>query len=294
MLKEKTKGVVTIATGHPYYGRMSYNLACTLKAAEPDLQVAVIFEGRALSHLSENQIKIFDQVIELPAHIKTGFGPKLYLNELSPFDETLYLDADMLWLPNKKPSDLISEFTGIEYTGITEGYYDLATDSREFANSIYYFWAEPLEIKEVYKLSEGKLYQWRSEVIYFKKTARINKFFKKAQAIHRNSKLKSQTKFGDQIPDELGINISAAINDIHPHAFKWTPAYWHKLHKDVVPDLVSLSNNWYIISFGGNFINGSATKIYDQIMKVTMNKLGIQHVFSIISKKSFAPERAKM
>lgn len=292
MLKEKTTGILMLAVGHPYYARQGYNLASSIKAVE-DIPIAIIFEGRSLSHLSESQLKVFDYKIELPEHVNKSFGAKLYLNELSPFDNTLYLDVDMLWLPNKKPSDLISEFTDTEFTAITEGYYDLSNDSKEKTNTIYYFWAEPKEIKEVYKLTEGKLYQWRSEVLYFRKTARVNKFFKKAQTIHKNSKLKSQSMFGNQIPDELAINISAAINDIHPHKFQWTPAYWHKLHRDVVPDLGYLSKNWYLMSFGGNYINGSATKIYDQIMKVVMNKLGRQHVFSISSKKSYLPERQK-
>lgn len=291
--KEKTRGIILLAFGHSYYGRMCYNLCCTVKATEPEMQVAVIHKGSGLSHLSLNQLQIFDHVIELPDHAQGGFSPKLYLNELTPFTETIFLDADMLWLPNKKPSQLFDELSDVDYTGITEGWCDIETLNCVNANKAYYFWADVKEIKEVYKLEKGKLYQWRSEVIYFKKNAATDKFFKKAQAIYKNPKLKSIKNFGTQIPDELSINISTAIHGIEPHKEKWTPAYWHKLNGDRIPTGGELVR-WYLVGFGGNFASGSIKKLYDQVSSVAMKKLGRQHIFSLHSKSSYLPERAKM
>jgi hypothetical protein len=296
MLKEMKyqKGVIGLAVGHPYYGRLIYNLFCSVKAAEPEMPVAVIHGGRALSHLSMQQMSIFDEVIELPENIKGGFSAKLYLNELTPFKETLFFDADMLWLPAKTPSQLFNELSEVDFTGITEGWCDIETLNCDNANQAYYFWADVKEIKEVYKLSEGKLYQWRSEVMYFKKNARTDKFFRKAQSINKNPRLKTVKNFGEHLPDELSINISAAVHGINPHKDKWTPAYWYKLNNDQIPHATDMNSKWYLVSFGSHYSSGTIKRLYDTITKVAMKKLGRAHVFGLHSKRDYLPERAKM
>lgn len=286
------RGIILIATGHPYYGRMAYNLACTIKASE-DVPIAVVYSGAGLSHLSMQQLNIFDQVIPLPEAIGPGFAPKLYLNELSPFDETIFFDADMLWLPKRKPSELFDELAPHDYTGITEGWHDLDHQEQKHVNQAYYFWADIVEISKVYGIKSGKIYQWRSEVIYFKKNELTDRFFKTAQQIHDNPGLESIRRFGTYVPDELAINISAAIHGIHPHKTNWTPAYWHKLNRDIIPEPSSL-HQWYLMSFGSNFASGSLKKIYDQIAKAAFIKLKRQHMFSLHSKKGYLPERVKM
>lgn len=265
-------------------------MAATIKVAE-NIPVAVVHSERSLSHLSEQQRSIFDKLIPLPENIPVGFAPKLYLNELTPFDETIFLDADMLWLPNKKPSELFNQFDNIQYTGITEGFVDLSKMDTSTSNSGYHFWADVNEIKDVYKLKDGRIYQWRSEFIYFKKNKEVNKFFKQAQKINENPRLSTAMKFGTNYPDELAINISAAIHGFRPHADKWTPAYWHKVHNDQIPRSME---GWYLISFGGNSTNGQVRKLYDNITKSALSRLGRQHVFSLFQKKQFLPERFKM
>jgi hypothetical protein len=287
----KERGIMLIVYGHPYYGRMAYNLACTIKSVE-DFPVAVAHAGRALSHLGEDQVSIFDEVITLPPAYANGFAPKLYLNELSPFKHTLFLDADMAWLPYRTPSELFDKLKDVDYTGITEGFFDYESQEDQ-TNPMYYYWADLKEIKEAYKITSGRLYQWRTEVIYFKKTAGTKKFFEKAQKIYKDPKLKTVRQFGETVPDELAINISANINGIEPHARKWTPAYWHRLHNNRVPTIAEL-RAWYAVGFGGNYAGGSLIKLYDNIVAVAMRKLGRQHVFTLHPKKSFLVERIKM
>jgi len=271
-------GIVIIATNHPYYGRMAYNLAVTIKASE-NFPVTLLYQSPAINHLSTNQRGIFDELIEIPSEIPGGWGAKLYLDKLSPYHETLYLDADMLWLPYRKPSELFEELNPYEYTGITEG-------KTGDPNLAYYFWADESEIREKYKVES--VYQWRSEVIYFKKETKL---FNKARKINPTVALKSVKKFGTGIPDELYINIAAALLDIHPHRYKWTPAYWPRLFKDVIkPDL----SGYYLISFGSNWASTNMKKYYMTVLKSAANKLGVLPMFELTSKRSFMPERQKM
>lgn len=279
-------GIVIITTGAPFYGRMAYNLAVTIKSAE-DFPVTVLHNGSALNHLSERQKKIFDSIIEIDTQ---SFAAKLTLYENSPYENTLYLDADMLWLPYKKPSDLFKELESVTFTGITEGWFDYET-AEDKGNLMYHYWCNPNEAKEKYKLS-GKYYQWRSEVLYFKKSSIARKIFEDAKKIYAKPKMEAK-KFAGHIPDELAINISTCKHGVEPHVVKWKPAYWHRLHGEG-RGLAEIARDYYLLSVGGNYASGVMKDCYNRVCKAAHNKLGLQYLFTLQSKKAVLPERAKM
>ena len=288
-----TKGIILVATGAPFYGRMAYNLAVSIKSVE-DIPITILHNGAGLQHLSEKQLSIFNTIIKIEP---TSFGAKLCLADYSPYDCTLYFDADMLWMPRKKPSDLFAELQGVPFTSITEGFYDYASNV-DYGNKMYHYWADPLEAKQVYGLT-GKFYQWRSEVIYFEKSAKA--MFDLAKEIYRdlvefgmmsNPKIVVK-KFADHVPDELAINIAASILNIDPHEFKWIPAYWHRLHGEG-RNLPAIMDKYYLLSVGGNFASTTMKTCYNNICKAAHNKLGLQYLFTLQSKKSVMPDRVKM
>lgn len=289
------KGILIVAVKSPYYGRMCYNLAVTIKAAE-DTPIAVVYSGRSLNHLSEKQMDIFDHVIELPSDIPENCGAKLWANVLTPFKQTLLLDADMLWLPKKKPSQLFEELSEYNFTGIAEGYYDIETQENK-AHPQYFFWADPAEIAEVYKVKTGKIYQWRSEVVFFKKADAI---FNLAQKVFLNPKLHSIKYYASGVADELGLNVAAAVKGINPHVFQWSPSFWDRMYGGQVPELGGLYSKYYLASFGSNWNGLQSQSLYNRLVKAACYKLGtekgikIEHVFPLQSKKGILPERSKM
>src|SRR5688572_16263193 len=163
------KGILIFALGHPYYGRYAYNLSVTIKAVE-NIPVAVVHDSTSLSHLDDYQKRVFDKLVI--CNLKPGCGAKLHAYELSPFENTLLLDADMLWLPVHTPSELLESLSGIEFTGITEG----STDN---PSSHYFFWAKIEEIREKYQIT-GTVHQWRTEVVYFEKSDKVKEMFSDA------------------------------------------------------------------------------------------------------------------
>lgn len=271
------KGILLIATGHPYYGNMAYNLAVTIKSIE-NIPIAVVWSDNSLSHLTGTQLSIFDQKIELPDGYRTGFGVKLHLDQLTPFTHTLCLDVDMLWL-GKKPSELFESLAGTSFTCITEG------DSDK-PNPKYYFWADPNEIKDSYQVE--KVYQTRSEVIYFEK----KDVFKFARRLHPEIMLKTIRRFGEWIPDELYFNIAIAKLGIEIPPFM--PAYWSRLHNKLMPNLSVLYKEYYLLSFGSNAASPVMKRTYDNVMQVACNKLRLPYQFRLKSKKEWAPGRLKI
>lgn len=272
------RGIIIIATGHPFYGNLSYNLALSIKSVEPTMPIAIVWSDRSLSHLTMEQAGIFDYKIELPIHFRTGFGVKLHLDELTPFDNTLYLDADMLWL-GKKPSDLFDELAGTPFTCITEG-------TSDKPNKKYYFWADHKEIQDVYGVT--LVYQTRSEVMYFEHT----NVFEQARSLHPELCLKTIRKFGTWIPDELYFNIAISQLDLELKPFM--PAYWARLHNELMPNLSVLYKEYYLLSFGSNAASPIMKRAYDNVMRVVCNKLRLPYIFKLKSKKEWAPGRLKI
>lgn len=286
MLKE---GIILIATGHPYYGRMAWNLAISIKAVDIDFPIAVVRDSKSLSHLGASQLAIFDHIIEADGY--AGFGAKLHIDLISPFEQTLYLDADMAWLPKYSPRDLMASLKDNDFASITEGYSDPAGDD---ANPKYYYWAEAAEIREKYNLPKERIYQWRSEVMYFTRSERVTEMFSKAREIYSNPGLKTIAMFGNHIPDELAINIATALTGIEPHVYKWKPAYWPRLHGENLPQFEELYSKYYALSCGSNVSSPSTKKMYDRIIKAAAYKLNTKHVFPLLSKREFIPERQKI
>lgn len=279
-----TQGIILVATGAPFYGRMAYNLAVSIKAVE-DVSITVLHAGKGLAHLSEKQKDIFDEVREIET---LAFAAKLTLLDHSPYDQTLYFDADMVWLPNKKPSDLFAELTDVTFTSITEGYFDYQTGANH-GNGMYHFWADPVEAAAMWQLT-GRFYQWRSEVIYFSKDAK--ELFDLAKKVYNNP-LVNVKQFAGHTPDELAINIAASKLGIEPHVYKWKPAYWHRLHGEgkTLPEIMY---SYYLLSVGGNFASSNMKTCYNNVCMAAHRKLGLQYLFPLQSKKSVMPDRIKM
>ncbi len=278
---DMTKGIVIIASGHPQYGRMAYNLAVSIKAAE-NFPVACIYSGPAITHLSEAQRKVFDYLI--PAELPQTCCAKVYAYENSPFDCTLLLDADMIWLPIHNPSELFADLDGVEFTAISEG------DTDNPAGH-YFFWADIEEIKN--KFDVEKVNQYRTEVMYFIKSEKIEAFFNKAKELITGHGLSKVKKFAGGVADELVINIAAAIYGLEPHDKNWRPSYWPRLHGDVIPDPSDLYRKYYLLSVGGNHAPSGTQKFYNGLMKAQSRKIGHQHLFALQSKYSYLPEREK-
>lgn len=271
------------ACGHSLYGRYAYNMALSVKAVDRSFPIVVVHSENSLSHVSADRRWVFDQMILLPG--SSGFGVKLELDLLSPFEETLYCDVDMAWMPKRSPHELFDEMRDVEFTSITEGH-------TEDKSQKYYFWADPDEIKSKYQI-EGKLYQWRSEVMYFKKTDKVKEMFALARTIHASPGLDSVIKFGTQVPDELSLIIATAKLGIEPHEYKWCPAMWPRLHGNNYGNPVDLYNKYYLLSCGGNYATGDLKRLYNAILKAACSKFRTQHIFPLQDKKGLIPDRAK-
>lgn len=292
MLKQE-QGILLLALGHPYYGRMAYNLAMSIKAIEPFTHITLVYTDSAIAHINKRNMWVFDNKMAL-ADTSEPFGAKLLLNQLSPYDRTIYLDVDTLWVHKTGPAKIFEQLKGVQFTGITEGFHDYSNPQKSEPSKYYFFWADVDEIKNNYNI-DGKLYQWRSEFIYFEKSKQTDDLFELMRVIYGKAYgFSTVKKFADHIPDELAINIACAMFGVHPHKYKWQPTYWDIINGGFMPPIEELRHKYYLVSCGSNSSYGALKRVYDNVTSKSAYKLKLQHVFPLISKKEMLTNRQLM
>lgn len=243
------RGIVLLATGNGLYVRMALMLACSLKKCSDDIKICLLHDDY-INHLNKEEQLIFD--IKKPLtndQARNPFFVKLFINELSPFEETLYLDVDMLWMPFAKVETLFDELSKYDFTIANRGI-SKSTD--------WVTW-------------EQDMYDVASEFIYFKKSDAVNELFDKAQMFYLTNDKVNRTIAGVQ-PDEPAISYAMNELGIIPHKQPYHPSYWepHGYAKDI-----DIKKNYYLLSMGGNHVGDRMRKLYDTLCRYYTEELWI-------------------
>lgn len=296
----KQQGILLLALNHPYYGRMAYNLAMSIKAADSAVDITLVYTEDAIAHINQRNMWVFDNKL-LYEPTNEPFGVKMQLYDLTPYERTLYIDVDTLWVNKQSPAKLFEQLKGIPFTGITEGLHDFDNPVDGTLNKAYPTWADLEEIKQVFPLEswandkEHIIYQWRGEFIYFEQSEEAEELFTIMRNVYRRAHtMHTVKKFADHIPDELAINIAAAMYNIKPHKYKWKPTYWDRINGNSMPDIASLQYTYYAISCGSNANSGALKRVYNRLCAAAAYKLKLQHVFPLVSKKEMMITRQLM
>lgn len=297
------KGIIIIGAGSPYYGRLAANLAVSIKRQEFTMPVLVYTTKGSMPELLKNGLKKIGVILEtLPeeSYIVNGkpnyFRAKTFAYDLSPFKETLVLDADMLWLPIIKPSQIFGQLKGCGFTMSNEGKIDVRTGVDD-TTKWYTAWLPYSEIQKKYGSRLGDhFYQMRSEFFYFEKSSRIKKLFSAAKRIYDSPGV-SYTKIGGVMPDEIAFSIASSLMGIYPHKSRWTPAYWwfrQHMMKLGQTNKFAIQTTFALLSFGGNVQNGEIRKFYHERAEVYYKKMGIAGFQKLADKADVLPERKKI
>jgi hypothetical protein len=301
------KGLITFALLNPYYGRLATNLVASIRRIDPDLPILIYTSPGAIdpARLSALQTKLNCTVEYLQEENYTQNGAlhpikaKTRLYELSPFDKTLFLDADTLWLPRKSVTTLMNTLEGTTLAMANEGSVNLKTRASTLSG-FYTFWAHIDSIVDAYrsKLPEtADLYQLRSEVLYFEKGKTNKDYFNLVKRIY--DKPRNITGLsGLSVPDEYAFNIASAIMEHYPAVSGWYPVYWWQkegaLKRNAQKHPSYLFDNYYGFSLGGNESSQAQLKFYNDQMRASFIKLGIPELhYKAVRKKDILPERKK-
>lgn len=295
---KSTFGIIITALDSPYYGKYAFQLALSLKHTSPNVSLSLLCNDSGKSHLTTGELAFFDKIIKVNKTAVTSHGRpstlkfKTYLYDISPYDRTLYIDADTLFNPRRSVEDMLSELPkDCVFTMQNRGSIDLKTATPEQLNSRFTIWANSKHIKDAYKFKDGKLFNLSSELIYFKKDPKVKALFDTAKKEFDNPKVQYEL-FNGGVPDELPFAISMIKHEMYPHDEKWRPFYWEAFDKKrLLNNPRDLYQSHYGVSFGGNIQESFIKKFYNNLAQYYCNQFGVQHVFALKDKRSFLPNR---
>ena len=101
----ESHGILTIAHTKNKYIRQAINLAISIRIHSPEIPIAIAtnLESKDFQKFG----KLFDHIIQWDFSETPGLIAKLSIYEMTPFQETLFIDADCLVL---KPLETIFEY----------------------------------------------------------------------------------------------------------------------------------------------------------------------------------------
>lgn len=210
-------GICLLCFGDKSFGYLSYNLAASIKQYS-NISITIFTDDTALNNIDKS---IFDNIEKIPddaLYIKNKSHPnrfKLCLHELSPYENTIYLDADSLYMRNEpvdKLFDLINE--NIDIIGQNEKIIDLNTTDKVFHGFNIKTFVPP------FNYINNKLYQMHGQFLLFKKNEKTKKFFDISKEIYDELEKGTLTNidkwfwFGRPI-EELTMTIATGLTKIN-------------------------------------------------------------------------------
>lgn len=293
------KGIVIYAIGHPFYYAMAENLATSLivnGSKKSEISICAICDDKKkfvnpqlfddFVVLTDDQYKRSGKVVFNDATISVF--------DLSPYDITIKLDADIIGLPGKNFADLFDQLKDENIAIMNRGYGDLLED-RNFQG--YSVWAVESDIKKTHKLDDdSKCYKIYGEFLYFNKSKESEKFFGMVKSIYKKSKVKCNAFSNGNFTDELAFQIACMVLKQYPHKDNFTPILnkYLDLRQYVGLQPYQLPATFYGYSIGGNSISGFSKKQYNSLANHYFAQMGLSHPFHAIDKRHFLQERIKL
>lgn len=191
------KGFLVLAQNNKEdYVRMASVLAMSLKATQKKhANISIIIEDE--NQISGRYVQFFDEIFELndPGGEHWKIGNKWRYFDLTPYEETVVLDADMLFLSDV--SDWWEILSQQDFCFTTE----VKTFRGETATSDYY--------RKVF--TSNSLPNIYTAFFYFKKNEKSERFFKLVETIFRNWKEFYSRFLQDDVPGFLSGDVAYAL-----------------------------------------------------------------------------------
>ena len=282
------KGILLIAIGNRNYLSMAINLAVSIRSAS-NIPIALATEAPPPAWLTEKGIININ--VSVPAEYYTTDGKIEYIKvktrmyDLSPFQQTIFLDVDTIWLRKTGPEDLFELLDAVDFTISNTGLAEMS------------IWANIAEVKKAYDTT-APFYNFHSEFVYFKKCDAIKKYFTKVKQVFDRPKVKGMHFDGARIADELAFQIASMLTGIYPHQDNFFPDYWwgrDQKNSESFLFTYQLAEKYHLYSIGGNITPPHIAANYNKLVKFYYQKAGLTGPWLLIgdnqNKKNYIPGR---
>ena len=196
-------GFITVATGDRRYYLQAELLAISLKTNMPGFPVALITDR------SDVDRRWFSHIIPMNSSLGGGIRQKMFLDQYTPFEETLFIDSDCI--VTRDFAKELNEICRFDFSPVCEWYLtskdvDLYVENMEKALTL---------------CGGSQFPKFNGGVYYFKKTSSATKVFDRARLILADYKRYGVKDFNRDGPGEetifslalASLNIANLYND---------------------------------------------------------------------------------
>jgi hypothetical protein len=278
-------GILLIAVGHKNYSRMASMLAMSIKANGCELPICLATD---VDQVDEHYRQYFDSFVNVleeyitwrgnPCYIKV----KAHMNDLTPFDTTLFIDSDVIMVNNGMLNSFIEELKGVSFTVKNSGVKNFGNIE---AGDMQ--WANLHEVKEAYGFINEPIWNVHSEFVWWDKSMTF--LFDKWVENFNDLKVEP-INFAGCVPDELPLWIAMAQLNVTPHKINYRPVFW-PMDKDGAMMLHEVRKEYCAVSIGGKFVDGQLKSNYDNLCKIYQRMLGLPYIYMAQPKKRWLKER---
>lgn len=258
-----TCGIITLALGYELYGSCAYNLALSLKANDKKTPISLLHDKQSIAHLTRDELSLFDNLIEVDDKdwiingVKCPFRFKLLLNKYTPYDYTVYMDADNIWIPDRKVSWLIGETINEPFSIGYNGEYDVKSQ-RSTGSNKYPYWGDAREICKYWSIDY--LPQTVSGFMAFHK-AESFKVFELALEAFNDKDAPGQQWVGGK-SDEYCFNV--AMGRVGMIQDKLKVFYFDRLDGEMRGE--DIYKGYWGIATGGNKVSEKIVLLYNKLV----------------------------
>ena len=282
-------GILIVAVGHGNYGKLAATLAMSIKGNGSKYPIHLVYTESTLKAIGDDYINFFDSKSQCPDEYLLNNGEqcfikvKSYINELTPFDNTLFLDSDIIMINNGMLDTIIDEVKDVDFTVKNSGF--TAYDSDKITNESIQ-WANLLEIKQAYGFTNEDIWNVHSEFIWWKKG---HPLFAKWIENFENIRVKN-IEFAGCIPDELPLWIAMCQLGVDCHKANYHPTFW-PMDSTKQLRLKDLKDDYCGVSIGGNRISEVQLTTYNNLVQIHALRMNMRYKFLQQPKRRWAPER---
>jgi hypothetical protein len=281
---------------------MAFNLALGVRLYN-ETPICLITTKGNLQYISEVKKQYFNHIIELDPKEYTVNGKqnhvlnKFRLFELSPFEETIYLDADSVWSRGRNINDLFEQFKAVDFgfTTYNENEYFPINSEKSI------FWCkEGNNINDFNKFFKFKkdaiFYHVQASFLYFKKTEKAKQIFDKALEVFLKRDFDFR-EWADGMADELAFDLALALLNYKTENHYSGNIFYYPLNankKVRINDLPNIYKNYFYISLAGHQMHNDFISLYDRLVKYYSQqdlRLGTSEIYLWKNKADFLTER---
>ena len=267
----------------------------SLRAYDSAIEICVLHDDQSISHLTEKEKGIFNELIFIEPDAYTIAGSKQYqylklcADLYSPYDNTTVIDADTIWFPDKKFSWFLGEMIHREFWIGYNDEYNIAKRSARSMN--YTFWAPGTtpnqaaeKVIDYHKLTNN-LPQTVSGLFFFKKGKFAAEVFERARKVYNEPS--PNVPWANGKPDEYCFNVALS-------QMAYTQQPGHVVYFDKVcgkQSYESIYGNYWCMANGGARCEAFIVNLYNKLVKKYAVRLGYENLYFHQNKEESIPER---